>query len=188
MGDSMKNVLGFFQARSLVLPVFAVLGLTLAGCAGDDMGSTDTEGTTAATNATNATNATDATSSDSETGSTSDGTDTTTTVGAVGYEADIQPIWDAKCVEGCHIDGGSKPDLPLNAGVSHGAIVGVASQQLVSMNMVEPGDVEKSYLWYKLNNTQADVGGMGLSMPLGMPLDEADMAKIEAWINSGAEM
>jgi len=180
----MKNVVGFSQVKSLVFPVFAVLGLTLGGCAGDDMGSTDTDETTASTTASTASTA----STDSETGSTSDGTDTTTTGGAVDYEADIQPIWDARCVAGCHTAGGSKPDLPLDPGMSHGALVGVASLQLVSMNMVEPGDTEKSYLWFKLNNTQADVGGSGLSMPLGNPLDEADLAKIETWISSGAAM
>ncbi len=189
----MKNVVGFSQVKSLVFPVFAALGLALGGCAGDDMGSTDTDDMTASTTnpSTDSETSESATSSDSETGSTSDGTDTdptTTTGGAVDYEADIQPIWDARCVAGCHSAGGSKPDVPLGPGDSHGTLVGQPSIQLPSMNMVEPEDKDNSYLWHKLNNAQADVGGSGSSMPLGGMLDAGDLAKVESWIDGGAGM
>ncbi len=193
----MKHV-GFSQFKGLSLSLFAVLGLALGGCAGDDMGSTDTDDTTEST--TNETNATE-TSESATTGETdgtdgtdgtegTDGTDTdpTTTDGAVDYEADIQPIWDARCVAGCHSPGGSKADIPLGPGESHGTLVGQPSVQLPSMNMVEAGDLDKSYLWHKLNNAQADVGGSGSSMPLGGMLDAADLSKVESWITSGAEM
>ena len=115
---------------------------------------------------------------------TTDGT-TSTSGDAVDYEGDIQPIWDANCVVGCHTAGGSKPDLPLGPGMSHAALVGAQSVQ-TSLKIVEPGDVDNSYLWHKLNGTQGDVGGSGLSMPFGASLSGTDLATIESWIASGA--
>lgn len=189
----MTSLLGLLKRPQLAL---LALALGLSACAGDDSGESDTEttnGTTATTTGTatagTATTTTDGTTEGTTEGTTSetttDGT-TSTTAGGVDYEGDIQPIWDASCVVGCHTDGGSKADLPLGPGMSHGSLVGAQSVQLASMKIVEPGDPDNSYLWHKLNGTQADVGGSGLSMPFGAMLDGPELEKIETWILDGA--
>ena len=60
---------------------------------------------------------------------------------------------------------------------------------------VVPGDSANSYLWHKINGTQADVDGIGDQMPDddgfsdGMsadPLSQADIDTITGWIDDGA--
>jgi len=56
------------------------------------------------------------------------------------------------------------------------------------MNLIEPGDITKSYLWLKM---VADPGIIGLAMPLdamGKPrtLAPAELADIKIWIEKGA--
>ncbi len=162
----------------------AALGLSLSGCDGDDMGDSDS--------ATTGETETTGTSGDSETeGSTGDTESSTgstsTSGGPVDYVADIQPIWDSRCVVGCHTPGGSKAAIPLDPDVSYDTLVGKPSVQLPSMNMVEPGDLDTSYLWHKLNKQQGDVGGSGSSMPLGGMLPADELAKVETWIKDGAQ-
>ncbi|HGG57336.1 MAG TPA: hypothetical protein ENK31_06025, partial [Nannocystis exedens] len=126
------------------------------------MGGSDSATTTAtATAGETDTSSSGETDTSSSTGDTESSTGSTgsTSGGPVDYVADIQPIWDSRCVVGCHTPGGSKPGIPLDPDVSYDTLVGKPSVQLQSMNMVEPGDLGKSYLWHKLNNTQVDAGG-----------------------------
>ncbi len=181
---------GISSAFSFCWVASAALGLSLSlgGCDGDDMGSsgsaTATETATAGETDTTSSGETDTSSStgdtESSTGSTSGG--------PVDYVADIQPIWDARCVIGCHTPGGSQAAIPLDPDVSYDTLVGKPSVQLKSMNMVEPGDLNASYLWHKLNKKQAEVGGSGAQMPLGGMLSADELAKVETWISDGAEM
>jgi mono/diheme cytochrome c family protein len=68
-----------------------------------------------------------------------------------------------------------------------GDIVGVPSQQLATMNVVEPFDPEHSYLVYKLRGTAGMVGGNASPMPIGdLLLTEAEIQAVEAWIRNGA--
>ncbi len=94
------------------------------------------------------------------------------------HDTDIQPIWNANCT-GCH---------PSNAGLSltsgFAALVNVASSQS-SKDRVEPCLIADSYLWHKLNGTQADVGGSDDAMPLSGSMESDEMDLIEAWINEG---
>jgi len=56
------------------------------------------------------------------------------------------------------------------------------------LNRIEPGDSAKSYLWHKINGTQADVGGGGSNMPLGAgALPQATLDIINEWIAGGAQ-
>ncbi len=65
-------------------------------------------------------------------------------------------------------------------------LVGVASTQS-PLNLVEPGSADDSYLWRKLEGTQAEAEGSGGQMPLRRPpLSEEDLGLIEAWISAGA--
>jgi hypothetical protein len=71
-------------------------------------------------------------------------------------------------------------------------VVGVASTQLPTMDRVEPGDHTISYLWHKVNGTQASVGGTGGQMPAfcspGVDcLTPAEIAGIASWIDAGAQ-
>jgi hypothetical protein len=52
--------------------------------------------------------------------------------------------------------------------------------------LVEPGAPDDRYLLAKLRGEQLAVGGSGSSMPLGGTLDSSEIAKVEAWIASGA--
>lgn len=106
---------------------------------------------------------------------------------ALSHAVDIQPIWDAHCVSACHEPGGSAAmTLLLGAEVAYDALVqGEAS--VPGLTLVVPESREDSYLWHKLNNTQADVGGGGLKMPLGGALDAADLEAIGLWIDQGAQ-
>jgi len=194
---------GLSLVRRLSFSALAALGLTLGACAGDDMGDSDTDPTTNPTSMTETMTSapeTDGTTTDTTDDTTTDDTttdDTTTddttsgstTATAVDYESDIQKIWDDNCVAGCHTPGGSKADYPLDPGDSYDTLVGNASAQALGMDLVTPNDTANSYVWHKLNDTQAsgDVMGSGLKMPLGQMLDAAELSLIEDWINTGAE-
>ena len=97
--------------------------------------------------------------------------------------ADLEPLFTMNCA--CHVSGlsgvmiwGTDPLATMRD---------VPSEQLPTMDRVEPGDPANSYLWHKLNDTQASVGGSGTVMPQSAPLFGADdLARIEAWILDGA--
>ena len=116
---------------------------------------------------------------DTAPGDTSDTQD-----GGLSHATDIQPIWDASC-SGCHTNGGSQGSLVLDDG--YAATVGVPSTQVPSMNLVEATSADASYLWHKLQGTQANVAGSGDQMPPSGPLDANDLSLIEAWINEAAQ-
>lgn len=103
--------------------------------------------------------------------------------------ADIQAIWDASCVQGCHTPGGtgaSTVSLLLDPGTSYAALVGKASVQLPTMSLVTAGDSMQSYLWHKVSTTWQQVGGSGLRMPQGSMLAQDQLDTIKAWIDGGA--
>jgi hypothetical protein len=189
----MTKALGFMNLKNTYCAAFAALALSLVGCDGDDMAETDDSATASATATTSTSGSTTDTTGNETTGGTdttgdtdtTGGTDTTGT-GEVTY-ADVQDIWDSRCVAACHSPGGSKADLSLESGVSYDNIVSKQSTQ-VTLNIVEPGSTDQSYLWNKLNNTQLDVGGSGAQMPLGQTLPAADLAVVEKWITDGANM
>ncbi len=105
------------------------------------------------------------------------------------YDLDIQPIWNANCIF-CHSGVGAPEGLDLTAGNSWADLVNVtASQPAPAMNRVTPNSTAASYLWHKIQGTQAGVGGSGCQMPrpcASAPLGAADKTKIQDWINDGA--
>jgi len=172
------------------------LALVLAAGCGDDGSGTEgdsedvtgtpmtsTNPTTGPTTGASGSETTDGEESGSE-GSSSDS-------GAVevDYMADIQPIWDMRCVAGCHIESGiAQTNGPiLTAAVSYGELIDVMSKTVPGIVQVKPGSTAESYLWHKVKGTQANVGGLGLQMPQGGMLSDDDLAKIEAWITAGAK-
>ncbi len=173
-------------SRSLPL---LTLGLALSLGACNDDGADDAADT-------NATNGTDATGAD--TGGSEESTGTPST--DLSFAEDIQPIIDATCVSECHETGGHWFYLDLT-GNAYDRLVGEKGPtQAITMNLVEPGSLEESYLWHKLNGTHEDVAPGTLQMPvetddppgtvnatyMTVPLPQADLDTIEEWIVGGA--
>ena len=104
--------------------------------------------------------------------------------GLPSHADDIQPLWDANCVTDCHTPGGLAAFLDLSDGYI--SMVGVSSTQ-VGESLVTAGDSTSSYLIAKLRGTQVEFGGLGGQMPAnGAPLSNADITKVEEWIDAGA--
>jgi hypothetical protein len=154
--------------------------LAVAGCPADDSmddGNDDASMTTMPTT-------TDA-GNESDTAGDSSG-------GPAPSHADIQPIWDAHCVDACHEVGGEWAVLDMS-GSAYDKIVGVAAATFSSLDHVDPGNLDTSYLWQKMNNTHLAVGGNGVAMPKArvdmaatvLSADELDL--VEAWIVGGAQ-
>ena len=172
----------------------SLLAALLAAACGDDGGGTSggtTSGTTTGPGSTAAGSTSAATMGDSGSGST-------TGTPSYSHAADIQPIWDANCVTGCHDSACATPgtcspatqnlDLTLD-GDGYDDLVDRMSVQFPAMVRVEPGDPENSYLWHKIAGTHEMVcmAGCGTQMPKNaMPLDEATQQKIYDWIAGGA--
>lgn len=105
-------------------------------------------------------------------------------VGSEQYDStDIQSIVDAEC-KNCHTNGGSNGGLNMDD--LYDDTVGVASSDVATMSLFEPGDLRNSYIWHKLQGTQSDVGGAGAQMPSGGSLTKGDEETIETWILEGA--
>jgi len=102
---------------------------------------------------------------------------------SVTWSEDIAPIVEAAgCAGGyCHGEGATSGGLDLD-----GAPGTLDAASSAGMNYVEPYDTDNSYLWYKLNNTQASVGGAGGVMPPAGKLSEDDLSKVKDWIDGGA--
>jgi hypothetical protein len=103
----------------------------------------------------------------------------------VGYAATVQPFVKQAC--NCHR---SEPILmapfSLKDADGYANLVNAASMQVPAMMRVAPGDTAHSYLWHKINGTQASVGGSGQIMPSTIPLNADEKSIFERWINAGA--
>lgn len=103
-------------------------------------------------------------------------------VTAVNYVAQIQPIFDGRCI-GCHNASLAPQSLILDADNSYSLLVNVASKEVPSLKRVKPGDPDNSYLVQKIEGTAA----VGERMPLNRdPLTDAQIALIRRWISEGA--
>lgn len=117
---------------------------------------------------------------DETTGDESSGTDT---AAAPSFEGEIQPIFSEEC--GCHKGKGGE-DPVLSAGKAYDNIVGVASDDVPEMKLVDPGSSQTSYLWHKINDTHKSVGGKGKRMPPGDALSAEQIELVAQWIDAGA--
>lgn len=107
-----------------------------------------------------------------------------------GITADIlfNNVAKMGCANGrCHAtgDGG----LTFTSGATlKSSMVGVASRQTMVVPMVTAGNVDQSYLMYKLVNQQGSVMGRGGIMPKGgTRLPDAELCKFIVWIKEGAK-
>lgn len=105
---------------------------------------------------------------------------------APSFATTVLPLINAGC--SCHQ---SEPVLmapfSLKPAEAFTNLVNKPSTEAMGMNLVAPGSLEMSYLWHKLRDTQAQVGGSGQRMPSTMPLTEPEIAVVEAWILGGAQ-
>lgn len=103
-----------------------------------------------------------------------------------GFAATVQPLVDEAC--NCHQ---STPILmapfSLKPGEAFASLVNVPSGEAKGMLLVKPGSLNESYLWLKVNGTQAEVGGTGTIMPPTVPLNAEERRVFERWIAGGAK-
>lgn len=103
--------------------------------------------------------------------------------GAGTYSGLSQQLFVPRCASGsCH--GGNPPIAfpQLDADAGWAALVNVPSEQNVTMDMVEPGSPDQSWLVLRLRGE----GGRQY-MPLGdAQLTDGEIAAVEAWIANGA--
>ena len=103
---------------------------------------------------------------------------------AVSFASQLQPIFNASCVTGCH--GGTRPagNLSLVSGTAFRALVSVRSGCSDGRLLVSPGAPDASYLVNKLEGTNLCSGGQ---MPLrGAGLSVSQIALFRDWICQGA--
>jgi hypothetical protein len=106
---------------------------------------------------------------------------------SVTFAGAVQPIFTSNCAfAGCHAGAAPQMGMDLSAGAAYANIVGVGSVQLPSMDRVEPGQPDSSYLVLKLEGRAGTVGGVGTRMPLGGQLTTAQIDTIRVWISGGA--
>lgn len=102
----------------------------------------------------------------------------------VDYPTQIQPIWDASCVN-CHQEGEGSGGLNLITGLSYRSMVGVPSLLVPGKVMVEPGNPERSFLLEKLRCGDPQTGDR---MPPGTRLSLESQALVRDWIAQGAQL
>ena len=111
------------------------------------------------------------------------GHDTGDTGGGFTYtSADVQAIFDADCA-GCHVGGASSGGMNID---DINTAVDSPSNDIPSMDRIEPGDTANSYIYLKLTGAHTAAGGSGSTMPLGGSMSTSDLAVIETWILEGA--
>ena len=101
--------------------------------------------------------------------------------------ADFQSIQDNVftpiCVR-CHSGGAAPEGLQLDAAHSYTLLVGVPSTEVPSIQRVNPGDPDSSYIVLKLEDAPAS---SARQMPFGGPyLPQATINVIRQWITNGA--
>lgn len=102
---------------------------------------------------------------------------------ALSFEEDIAGLIEAQCIQ-CHNASTAEAGLDLNT--SPYLVLTEQDSGQSSYPLVTPSDSLQSYLWHKMNGSQALAGGSGTSMPLGQVIDEATLDQIALWINTGA--
>ena len=119
----------------------------------------------------------------------SDPTPATLNVNVVAQTATLTQVqavvFTTSCAfSNCH--GGSNPQqgMDLSAGQAYSHTVNVPSNEQPSVDRIEPGSPENSYLWRKVTR---DPSVSGAFMPLvGPPLTDEQLDLLRAWILSGA--
>jgi methionine-rich copper-binding protein CopC len=87
-------------------------------------------------------------------------------------------------ISGCHSGATAPHGLRLDKGVSYSLLVNVPSDEVPSIDRVEPGDPDNSYIIQKLEGRAS----VGARMPFGGPyLSQDTIDVIRQWITDGAQ-
>ncbi|MCK6546163.1 hypothetical protein L6R52_09865 [Myxococcota bacterium] len=105
---------------------------------------------------------------------------------APSYTRDVFPIFEARC-QGCHFVTDNPPQI-IGAAETHARLVDRPSPTVPSLDWIEPGDPDRSYLLRKIEGTHRAVGGRGGAMPprVADPTTAEERATLRAWIAAGA--
>ena len=104
----------------------------------------------------------------------------------VSYATHLEPLVIAHCL-GCHTADEAKAKLVLEQGSGYDNLVGRRSVQVATLFLVEPGDVESSYLWHKLQHRAAEGKGMPRTATSVKKLRAAELELYRRWIAEGAQ-
>ena len=98
--------------------------------------------------------------------------------------SDVQnQVFTASCTS-CHSGSSPSQGLNLSAGAAYGNTVNVPSTEVASLDLVEPGDADNSYLMQKLEGTAQT----GAQMPNGGPYLNSTLRQlVRDWIDAGAQ-
>ncbi len=118
----------------------------------------------------------------------SDPTPATLTVNVVAATATLTQVQAAVFTTSCAFANchGTSPQrgLSLVAGQTHSNTVNVPSVEQPSLDRIEPGSPEQSYLWRKVTR---DPSVTGAFMPIGAPpLNQTQLDLLRSWIEAGA--
>lgn len=104
-------------------------------------------------------------------------------VSSAFFANDVAPIFNSNCAfSGCHVAPNPAQGMDLSSAQSYAALVDVRANQ-VSIDRVEPGDPDGSYVIHKLEGLNGVT-----QMPLnGTPLPQAAIDVVRAWIQDGAQ-
>ena len=101
----------------------------------------------------------------------------------MSFDRDIQPSIETQCIQ-CHNP--SRQDGALDLMTDpYSALLDNESHQSELPFVAEENHLE-SYLWHKVNGTQAIAGGAGTRMPLDGAFDATLADLIADWIDEGA--
>lgn len=103
----------------------------------------------------------------------------------VEFANDVQPIFNNNCaLSGCHAGSSPAQGMNLSEGNAYDATVNVAANESQTLDRIEPGSPDESYLYLKINPNPPS----GARMPLGSdPLTPEQIAFVNFWIEQGAE-
>jgi hypothetical protein len=94
-------------------------------------------------------------------------------------------VFGAICIN-CHVPGGPGDFMLLDTEEhTYQNLVDVPSLELPSLDRVEPGDPEASYIVHKIEG-RADIGGDRMPPPPESALSPEQIAAIREWIENGA--
>ena len=85
------------------------------------------------------------------------------------FEESILPLFESSCI-GCH--NAALPEGGLDLQTDPYSVLLESPSNQSTLPFIQPGDHIQSYLWHKMNGSQAIAGGAGTNMPLGEALLE----------------
>ncbi len=101
----------------------------------------------------------------------------------ISFACDIQPIFSQSC--SCHLGSGAPLSLDLSTGKSYNNLVNVPSSEIDSLDRIEPGEPDTSYLVWKI---EGDSRIVPVRMPADGPpyLEDQAIELIRKWVLQGA--